>query len=113
MTETLRNLLDFAVDAAWQAGKITLEYFQTQVEIQSKADDSPVTIADRRAEERLRELVGARFPEHGVLGEEYGETNPGARARWILDPIDGTASFVRGVPIYGVMVALEIDGEPA
>src|SRR5688500_8745713 len=107
MTEPLKDLLDFAVDAAWQAGKITLEYFQTRIAIDSKADHSPVTVADRRAEERLRELIGARFPDHGILGEEYGEANAGARARWILDPIDGTASFVRGVPIYGVMVALE------
>jgi histidinol-phosphatase len=111
MTEPFKDLLDFAVDAAWQAGKITLEYFQTRIAIDSKADDSPVTVADRRAEERLRELIAARFPDHGILGEEFGEANPGSRARWILDPIDGTASFVRGVPIFGVMVALEIDGD--
>jgi histidinol-phosphatase len=109
---SLRDLMEFAVDAAWQAGKITLEYFQTPIVPDMKADASPVTIADRRAEERLREMIAARFPDHGVLGEEYGETAPGAAYRWILDPIDGTASFVRGVPLYGVLVALEFEGEP-
>jgi histidinol-phosphatase len=111
--ESLRQAMDFAVDAAWQAGKITLEYFQTPLETFRKADASPVTVADRRAEERLRELISARFPDDAVLGEEFGESGPpNARRRWILDPIDGTISFVRGVPIYGVMVALEVDGEP-
>jgi histidinol-phosphatase len=111
--DSLRQVMDFAVDAAWQAGKITLEYFQTPLETFRKADASPVTVADRRAEERLRELISARFPEDAILGEEFGESGPaGAHRRWILDPIDGTISFVRGVPIYGVMVALEIDGEP-
>jgi histidinol phosphatase-like enzyme (inositol monophosphatase family) len=105
--------MDFAVDAVWQAGKITLEYFQTPLETFRKADASPVTVADRRAEERLRELISARFPEDAVLGEEFGESGPaGAHRRWILDPIDGTISFVRGVPIFGVMAALEIDGQP-
>lgn len=104
--------MEFAVDAAWQAGKITLEYFQTGIVPDVKADASPVTVADRRAEEHLRRLIEARFPDHAVLGEEYGETGPaGASHRWILDPIDGTASFVRGVPLYGVMVALEVDGD--
>jgi histidinol phosphatase-like enzyme (inositol monophosphatase family) len=113
METNLRTLMEFALDAAWQAGKITLEYFQTSIVAEAKADASPVTIADRRAEERLRELIAARFPDHAVLGEEFGETAPaGARYRWVLDPIDGTASFVRGVPLYGVMVALEEEGTP-
>lgn len=109
--ESLTNLLDFAQELAWQAGKLTLAYFGTGVVPELKADQSPVTIADRQAEQRLRAMIGARFPEHGVLGEEYGEHNPGARYRWILDPIDGTKSFVQGVPLYGVLVGLERDGE--
>ncbi len=104
--------MEFAVDAAWIAGRITLEYFQTPVAHESKADASPVTIADRRAETALRDLIGARYPTHAVLGEEFGRTGPDdARYRWILDPIDGTLSFIAGVPIYGVMVAVECDGE--
>jgi histidinol phosphatase-like enzyme (inositol monophosphatase family) len=108
-----RELMEFAVDAAWQAGKITLEYFQVPLDLELKADLSPVTVADRRAEQSLRDAIGRRYPDHAVLGEEYGETGPpGARYRWVLDPIDGTASFVRGVPLYGVLVAVERDGVP-
>jgi histidinol phosphatase-like enzyme (inositol monophosphatase family) len=110
--EQLRHLLDFAQDLAWQAGKLTLAYFNTGIVPELKADLSPVTIADRQAEERMRAMITARFPEHAILGEEYGETNRGARYRWILDPIDGTKSFVQGVPLYGVLVGLERDGEP-
>jgi histidinol phosphatase-like enzyme (inositol monophosphatase family) len=111
--ESLRDLLDFAQDAAWQAGKITLSYFGTGITPELKSDQTPVTIADRQAEQRLRAIIEARFPDHGILGEEFGETNPGSRFRWILDPIDGTKSFVQGVPLYGVLVGLERDGEPA
>ncbi len=110
--EPLNQLLDFAQESAWQAGKLTLAYFGTGVVPELKADQSPVTIADRQAEERLRAMICARFGDHAVLGEEYGETNPGARYRWILDPIDGTKSFVQGVPLYGVLIGLERDGEP-
>src|SRR5215207_1056110 len=104
--ESISSLLDFAQELAWQAGKITLAYYGTGVVPEIKADLSPVTIADRQAEERLRAMIQARFPEHGILGEEFGETNPGARYRWIVDPIDGTKSFVQGVPLYGVLVGL-------
>ena len=110
--ESLRDLLDFAQDAAWQAGKITLSYFGTGIVPELKSDHSPVTVADRTAEQRLRALIQDRFPDHGILGEEFGETNPGARYRWIVDPIDGTKSFVQGVPLYGVLIGLERDGRP-
>jgi histidinol-phosphatase len=111
-TDAVRTLLDFAVEIAWQAGRITLEHFQTGIVPETKADASPVTIADRRSEEFLRKAIGERFPEHGIVGEEYGETNPSASYRWILDPIDGTKSFVHGVPLYGVLVGLEREGQP-
>lgn len=106
---SLTNLLDFAIDAAWQAGKITLEYFQTSLDVISKADLSPVTIADRRTEEKLRELIQRYFPDHGILGEEFGELNPDSGYRWIIDPIDGTRSYIQGVGFYGVLLALEHD----
>jgi histidinol-phosphatase len=109
--EPIRHLLDFAQELAYQAGKVTLAYFGTGVVPELKADQTPVTIADRQAEERLRAMIAERYPDHGVLGEEYGEANHGARFRWILDPIDGTKSFVQGVPLYGVLVGLERDGE--
>lgn len=109
--ETLRDLLDFAVDLAWRAGRVTLAYYQTGVAAESKADASPVTIADREAERLLRERIEARFPEHGIVGEEFGVTRPDAQYRWVLDPIDGTRPFVHGVPFYGVMVALEVEDD--
>ena len=89
----LRMLLDFAVDAAWQAGKITLEYFQTTTAVERKADASPVTLADRRAEEKLRECIQGAFPDHGILGEEFGELLGRTPYRWVLDPLDGTRSW--------------------
>jgi histidinol-phosphatase len=107
---SLRTLLDFAVEASWQAGKITLEYFQTGTAIERKADASPVTLADRRSEEKLRESIQRHFPAHGILGEEYGEILGSTPYRWILDPLDGTRSFIQGVPFYGVMMGLEYAG---
>jgi histidinol phosphatase-like enzyme (inositol monophosphatase family) len=112
MSETLPDLLDFANQLAWEAGKITLRHFQTGLRPDTKADDSPVTVADRESEQFMRAAIAARYPDHAILGEEYGETNPGASHRWILDPIDGTRTFVRGVPFYGVRVGLERAGEP-
>lgn len=108
--ESLRDLLDFAVDLAWRAGRVTLAHYQTGVAAESKADASPVTIADREAERLLRERIEARYPDHGIMGEEFGVTRPDSSHRWILDPIDGTRSFMHGVPFYGVMVALEVEG---
>ena len=104
---SITALLDFAVDAAWQAGKITLEYFQTNLSIERKADLSPVTIADRRTEEKLRELIHQRFPDHGIVGEEFGELKGDSGYRWIIDPIDGTNSYIQGVGFYGVLIGLE------
>lgn len=106
----LPRLLDFALDLAVDAGRATLGHFQSGLRPEFKADASPVTEADREAEELMRGRIEAAFPDHGVLGEEFGEANPGAEWRWILDPIDGTKSFMRGVPLYGVLLALEAAG---
>jgi histidinol-phosphatase len=108
----LRPYLEFATETAYEAGRLTLGYFGTEAaRPEFKADDTPVTVADREAEKLIRDRIGARYPEHAILGEEFGETG-GANAgyRWILDPIDGTKSFVRGVPLYGVLIGLEIQG---
>ncbi len=110
---SLREILDFATEAAWQAGRITLQYFQTGVAVEQKADDSPVTAADRGAEQKLVEIIRERFPEDAILGEEYGEHSGSSGRRWIVDPIDGTKSFVHGVPLYGVMIGVEIEGDPS
>ncbi len=113
MTNDLPKLLAFAHHLAWQAGKITLRYFQSAVAIEQKADASPVTIADREAEAFLRAEIAAHYPDHAILGEEEGLSGgTTATYRWILDPIDGTKTFVRGVPLYGVMIGLLREGEP-
>jgi histidinol phosphatase-like enzyme (inositol monophosphatase family) len=108
---TTHAFLEFAVDAAWQAGRLTLAHFQTGAAVERKADASPVTVADRGAEELLRHLIESRFPGHAIFGEEYGETERDSTYRWIIDPIDGTRSFIRGVPLYGVLIGLQIAGE--
>jgi histidinol-phosphatase len=111
--DRIAGLLESAEAFARHAGQVTLRYFRQGVAAESKDDGTPVTIADREAEMTLRNDIRSRYPDHGILGEEYEETNPGAATRWILDPIDGTLSFVRGVPLYGVLVGIEIAGEPA
>ncbi len=107
----LRELLEFAEEIARLAGQSTLPHFHSGVQVESKADRSPVTVADREAERLLRTHIERRFPADGVVGEEYGTVREEAPRRWILDPIDGTRSFMRGVPLYGVLVALEIGAE--
>src|SRR5207244_1353411 len=85
-------------------------YFATGVAVDRKSDDSPVTIADREAEQRIVEVLTKEFPTYGVLGEEFGE-RLGAEARWIVDPIDGTKSFVRNIPYFATLIGLEQGGE--
>lgn len=99
-------LLDAALELARVAGAKALEHFGGPLEVEAKADGSPVTIADRGAERVARDWLERRFPDDGIVGEELGETRPDARRRWILDPIDGTQSFVRGVPLWGTLVAV-------
>lgn len=107
----LQDLEKFAERIAAAAGLITLEYFEADFRVEVKEDRSPVTEADRKAEESLREAIEKEFPDHGILGEEFGETKPGAEWRWIFDPIDGTRPFIAGVPQYTVLVALEHRGD--
>jgi histidinol phosphatase-like enzyme (inositol monophosphatase family) len=94
------------------SGRIIATYFRGDFTVESKADATPVTIADRRAEEIIRDLVGREFPDHGLVGEEFGATNPEAEYVWIIDPIDGTKSFVAGVPLFGTLIGLLRRGEP-
>ena len=106
----LREYLDFAAQTAYEAGRLTLGYFRTGVmRPELKPDDTPVTVADREAERLIRAKIGARYPGHAVVGEEYGVEGDSSH-RWIVDPIDGTKAFVRGVPLYGVLIGLEIEG---
>ncbi len=104
----IEQLLDDVVDLARVAGDATLAWFQrTDLDVVSKADGSPVTAADRAAERMIREALAERYPDDGILGEEEGTTGGTTGRRWIIDPIDGTKAFVRGVPLYSTLVAVE------
>lgn len=104
--------LEFAVAAAHEAGAITLEYYRREdLCVDRKADDSPVTIADREAERHLRDRIMAAFGDDGIVGEELGQQEGKSGFRWILDPIDGTKSFIHGVPLYGNLIGVEQGGE--
>jgi histidinol-phosphatase len=95
-----------AAELARITGIVAMRHYRSRLTVETKADGSPVTVADRAAEEAARAWVRTRFPDDGILGEELGEERPGARRRWIIDPIDGTKSFVRGAPLWGSLVAL-------
>ena len=107
----LKPYLEFAVDTAFKAGQLTLSHFQTGLQPDFKDDDTPVTLADKKAEEFIRAQIEKRYPSHGILGEEFGSVEEGSSHRWIIDPIDGTKSFMRGVPLYGVLLGLEVEGK--
>jgi histidinol phosphatase-like enzyme (inositol monophosphatase family) len=107
---SLQELLSVATDAAYIAGRRTLAYFNAEVAVETKADATPVTRADREAEEVIRERIARFFPGHSVLGEEQGRTEGDPDYRWIVDPIDGTKSFIHGVPMYGVLIGVEVKG---
>lgn len=111
MADSLITYLNFARQLAWEAGRLTLGYFQNGVRPDWKADETPVTIADKQAEELIRNKIEAAYPDHAIVGEEYGvKGTDGASHRWFIDPIDGTKSFMRGIPLYGVLIGLEIGG---
>ncbi|MBM4175960.1 MAG: histidinol-phosphatase [Ignavibacteria bacterium] len=111
----MNDLLEFKSFAkllAEESGKIIKNYFRKSFAIENKFDESPVTIADKKAEESMRNLIMNEFPEHGILGEEFGEHNPDAEYRWILDPIDGTRSFICGTVTFGTLIALVKNNQP-
>lgn len=102
----------FAAELADAARPIVERYFRSDVDVESKADESPVTVADRTVERTLRDLIEARYPDHGIAGEEYGVIRPDADYVWSLDPIDGTKAFISGRPTFGTLVGLLHDGVP-
>lgn len=108
----LERLLSFAVELARGAGRITLRYFRSSLTPEQKADGSFVTQADREAESFIRARLEERFPQDAILGEEEGAHEGASGRQWIIDPLDGTYSFVHGVPLYGVLIGLEINEEP-
>jgi histidinol-phosphatase len=111
MNPDWRTRYELAVEAATRAGDFARSHFDAGIRVEWKADNSPVTAADRGAEELLRKEITARFPDDGFLGEEYGDTPGTSGFRWVIDPIDGTRSFVRNIPIWATLVGLEYRGE--
>jgi inositol-phosphate phosphatase / L-galactose 1-phosphate phosphatase / histidinol-phosphatase len=108
----LDAFLVFAQRLADAAGEVIRPYFRKPLAVVDKADLSPVTAADRQAEEMMRALIEAHYPEHGILGEEFGTVRDDAEYVWVLDPIDGTKSFISGVPLFGTLIALTRDRRP-
>ena len=109
---TSDELIPFAKTLADASAAVIRQYFRTDYIVENKADDSPVTIADRKAEEIMRELIAKRFPDHGILGEEHGHHQPDAEYQWVLDPIDGTKAFVSHSYLFGTLIALLKEGRP-
>ena len=103
---------NFCKVLAMASAEVIRRYFRTGISVESKSDNSPVTIADKKAEEIMRELIMKQFPEHGIFGEEFGETNKDAEYKWILDPIDGTKSFICGAYSFGTLIGLLKNNQP-
>ena len=110
MPSDLEPRYKFAIEVANLAADFVRAHFQTGVDVERKSDASPVTLADRGAEELLRNAIQKAYPNDGIIGEEFGVTDGSSPYRWILDPIDGTKSFISDVPLFGTMVAVERDG---
>ena len=109
----MQELVDFTEHLARRSGELILRHFGGPLTVERKADDTPVTVADREAERLLRAEIEARYPDHAILGEEGGQSGAeGAAFQWVLDPIDGTKAFVRGVPLFGTLIALLEEGRP-
>lgn len=112
MTTSLSELQAAAIEFAKAGGDSTLQYFKKKFELERKDDESPVTNADREAETIIREKIRETFPGHGIIGEEFGRENEDSDVVWILDPIDGTQSFIHGVPFYTTLIGVLIKNKP-
>jgi histidinol-phosphatase len=102
---------EVAIDACRRAGRVALGYFDAGLAVEWKSDHSPVTVADRETEQSLRRSLLEAFPDDGFLGEEFGDAPGTSGYRWVVDPIDGTRNFVRGIPVWATLVGLEYRGE--
>lgn len=110
--DALTVWVSFARELAHASAVPIMHHYRTGYAVETKADDTPVTVADRQAERVMRDRIMARFPDHGILGEEFGTHQPGATYQWVLDPIDGTKSFVCGTYLFGTLIALLREGRP-
>lgn len=103
----------FLLELAEKSGAFIRPWFgRPDLAVETKSDQTPVTVADRGAEELMRRMIHERFPDHGILGEEYGAENAGAEFTWVLDPVDGTRAFAAGSPLFGTLIALMHRGQP-
>ncbi len=107
-----RHIVRCAVKAAKAGGKIIEQYYRRPVLNHQKEDHSPVTVADQKAEQRIRQIIIDAFPTHGIIGEEFGEENAGAEFVWVIDPLDGTKSFMAGRPTFAVLIGVLHHGKP-
>jgi histidinol-phosphatase len=112
MNPDWKSRYELAVDVVVRAGNAARAIFDSTFDVEYKSDRSPVTVADRSAEALIRETVAAAFPNDGFLGEEFGDQPGSSGFRWIIDPVDGTKSFIRMIPMWGTLVGLEFRGEP-
>jgi myo-inositol-1(or 4)-monophosphatase len=112
MNIDLDHLHNAAIEIARKGGDHTLNYFKQSIDVERKSDSSPVTIADREAESIMRRAIAEQFPGHGIVGEEYGTENEESAVQWILDPIDGTKSFIHSIPLYTTLVGVLYNDEP-
>ena len=102
----------FAHELADASGEVIRKYYRSKMTVEDKVDDSPVTIADRQTETVMRDMISAKYPDHDILGEEHGYVPTGSKWKWVLDPIDGTRSFIAGMPIFGTLISLLEDEIP-
>jgi len=112
MSFDIKKIHRAAIEIARLGGEHTLKYYQKEFDIERKEDASPVTVADRETESLMRDEIKLRFPDHGIIGEEYGTHNHESEVQWILDPIDGTKSFIHGVPFYTTLIGVLYKDEP-
>ena len=112
MTHQYDEFVKFANFLADESSIIITKYFRTKINIDNKEDSSPVTIADQNTELKIRELISSKYPSHGIIGEEYEQINTKAEFVWVIDPIDGTRSFIAGHKDFGTLIALLHNNEP-
>ena len=112
MNNSLQEYLNFANKLADEAGIISMEYFRTSLDIENKSDESPVTNADKNTELKLRSMIEKEYPDHGILGEEFDSINPDAEFIWVIDPIDGTKSYLAGHKDFGNLISLTQNKKP-
>lgn len=108
----LAKALEFSNQTADAAGKLALEQFRKRLAVEHKADNSPVTVVDRRIERFLRSRIVEMYPDHGIIGEEEGQVRCGGSHVWVVDPIDGTKSYITGHPLFGCLMGLIREGKP-